>query len=588
MYCTNCGKELPNTSKFCIYCGAEVTPKANTEINNLLVTKEPKNSVEEPNKPELNTEVINEVSTNSGATKSNHIQMNSGASDSVMSSATAISKELDQVPRELDQVPKGLDLIPKEIDHVHSGMTPRQATPKKRTGILLIAIGCLVGVLILGSVGFYFLIQNRMMKQAETVVALFDDEEFEKAQDIYSRYQGKNRAFNKNIIEELKIRIESIKEEYLAERMGYETAMDHILAISAFEIVELYELTDNSIAWIIMIGSSRDSYQQAKAFFDQGDYEGAIAEYQLVVQEDPYYYNLAVNEMAIAEQALLEEEQRQQEEVRINEIREAALAEAAYYEQYNDYMSAITAIENGLIDIPEDEVLSEKLAYYQELGSMSQQANNITSTLYEHTYFEQDIKLLTVTMELPKLNGDSYAYHKINQVFEDFLQGYLVSNDTWAEDTKAYAYDVNFYTNSLDFTYTVQYNRDGLLCIMLEGYSFTGGVHGYPIRLVYTFDLATGELLNLSDLMAVDENEFWPVVIGQLQQVIDEYPEGYWGDAQSMIGERGYDYDSMDYYLTEEGICIFFYPYDLASYAMGFVEAVVPYEGNEWMFNLMY
>lgn len=568
MYCTKCGKELVNTGKFCIYCGEAVTPLADNEASDLQVTKEPKNSLEKFGTSNSTSEVEEVLATN--AEKVDDIQVAAEA-PAIKVNDTVVSNTSNEI---------------KEIDQVHSDMTAKQVAPKNKTGIIFIAVGCLVGVLILGGVGLYFLAQNRITKQAEAVVALFDKQEYEEAQNIYNKYHNKSKAFNQNLKEELEFRITSIKEEYLADRIDYKEALEQLFAISSFGIEELYELTDNSIEWVMMIGSSRDSYQLAKTYFLQGDYESAITEYQSVIEEDPYYYSLAINEMAIAEQALEEEEQLRQEEARINEIREEALSGAAYYEQYNDYTSAIEVIDEALIEIPRDEVLSEKLAYYQELSNMSLQANDITSMYYEHSYYEEDQEILTISIELPVLNGNYYVYSKINQVFENFLQGVIVSNDTWAEDIREYVNEEYFYPNFLEYSYSVQYNKGGLLCIILEGYSYTGGAHGYPIRAVYTFDLSTGELLNLNDLMAIDENEFWPVVISQLQLIMDEDPGAYWGDAQSLIGDRGDDYTTIDYYLTEEGICIFFYPYDLSSYAMGFVEVVVPYVGNEWMFEL--
>jgi rRNA maturation endonuclease Nob1 len=35
MYCLNCGKEIPDISKFCLYCGTELSVKNDNAIINV-------------------------------------------------------------------------------------------------------------------------------------------------------------------------------------------------------------------------------------------------------------------------------------------------------------------------------------------------------------------------------------------------------------------------------------------------------------------------------------------------------------------------------------------------------------------------
>ncbi|NLK99738.1 MAG: DUF3298 domain-containing protein [Clostridiales bacterium] len=43
--------------------------------------------------------------------------------------------------------------------------------------------------------------------------------------------------------------------------------------------------------------------------------------------------------------------------------------------------------------------------------------------------------------------------------------------------------------------------------------------------------------------------------------------------------------DSLNYYISEDSICIYYFPYDLASYARGFVDIIISYKGNEGIFS---
>lgn len=50
--------------------------------------------------------------------------------------------------------------------------------------------------------------------------------------------------------------------------------------------------------------------------------------------------------------------------------------------------------------------------------------------------------------------------------------------------------------------YQVTFNEHGLISVVFDNYTFTGGAHGSPERVSYTFVLATGALLALADVFA--------------------------------------------------------------------------------------
>ena len=100
-----------------------------------------------------------------------------------------------------------------------------------------------------------------------------------------------------------------------------------------------------------------------------------------------------------------------------------------------------------------------------------------------------------------------------------------------------------------------------------------------PYRVPHTFDLHTGEELDLSFFVANAEEEFNDIVIGQFIKIYDVDPLLYWDDAIEIVRES-VSFDS-PFYLNEDGVVIYFGPYELAPYAAGFVEIVVPYEELE-------
>ena len=100
-----------------------------------------------------------------------------------------------------------------------------------------------------------------------------------------------------------------------------------------------------------------------------------------------------------------------------------------------------------------------------------------------------------------------------------------------------------------------------------------------PYWIPHTFDLHTGEELGLSFFVANDEAEFKDIVTEQFIKMYDVNPEWYWDGAIETVRET-VNFES-PFYLSEDGLVIYYGPYDLAAYAAGFVEIVVPYENLE-------
>ena len=123
---------------------------------------------------------------------------------------------------------------------------------------------------------------------------------------------------------------------------------------------------------------------------------------------------------------------------------------------------------------------------------------------------------------------------------------------------------------------TVYYFNEHFISFTQRNYDYTGGAHGMPYWVPYNFDLETGEQLKLSDIVANSEEEFKEIVTAQFEKMYAVDPEIYWDNAVDSV----YEWTTMEslFYLKEEGLVIYYGPYDLASYAAGFQEIVVPYE----------
>ena len=97
----------------------------------------------------------------------------------------------------------------------------------------------------------------------------------------------------------------------------------------------------------------------------------------------------------------------------------------------------------------------------------------------------------------------------------------------------------------------------------------------FGIKICYTFDLETGNELMLSDIVADDEGTLKEIVTRYFTEIYNEDPDEYWDDATATVNEN----TSLQspFYLSDKGVVFYYGPYELAPYAGGFKEVVVPY-----------
>lgn len=127
----------------------------------------------------------------------------------------------------------------------------------------------------------------------------------------------------------------------------------------------------------------------------------------------------------------------------------------------------------------------------------------------------------------------------------------------------------------------------GLLWSELDYYM--GAAHPMPYTVFRIYDRETGEELYLDDILASSEEEFNAVVTRKFEEKYGEYE--VWQERLRDISEEvgfleGHHLKAGDYYLTEEGLVYYFGIYEVASYAEGFPEVLIPYDELEWKIDL--
>lgn len=216
-------------------------------------------------------------------------------------------------------------------------------------------------------------------------------------------------------------------------------------------------------------------------------------------------------------------------------------------------------------------VLNDHLGYTSTLDQSAHTLNLMPHELNDITIITEKITETipeaSITVEYPQIKGmkNVKAEKSINTLFQSKAQEFVQRSVKAAKENQPSPNDSKYeYIGN----YTATFNRDGLLSILLQTYSYSGGAHGISIREGLTFRLKDGKRLSLDELLKGNPNYrqiIDPAIAKQLEQT-----DGYFGNFKT-IGENP------SYYLKDDGVMIFFQLYDYLPYAFGFPEYYFPF-----------
>jgi hypothetical protein len=95
-------------------------------------------------------------------------------------------------------------------------------------------------------------------------------------------------------------------------------------------------------------------------------------------------------------------------------------------------------------------------------------------------------------------------------------------------------------------------------------YEFTGGAHGLTNIKSFNYDLVKEKELKLEDLFKANSN-YKEVINNHIKEEISKQPEIYFQGQDGFSSIK----DNQDFYISDEGIVIYFSLYDIAPYSSG-------------------
>ena len=201
-----------------------------------------------------------------------------------------------------------------------------------------------------------------------------------------------------------------------------------------------------------------------------------------------------------------------------------------------------------------------------------------------------NINMLTLNIKYPIVNihNNPHAERKINNQIRMQVNEYIRY-----VTTTLYNEAINTYTDSLKnnfpfhgyeayMEYTITYNDNCFLSLFTDKYEFTGGAHGNTIRTSNTWELCTGEHIYLycffnshTDHKTLLTRE----IIKQAENNLVDNPGIYFDDYKDLIIKN---FNPSSFFMSPNGITIYYQQYDIAPYSTGIVEFTIPYRSIGW------
>lgn len=137
-----------------------------------------------------------------------------------------------------------------------------------------------------------------------------------------------------------------------------------------------------------------------------------------------------------------------------------------------------------------------------------------------------------------------------------------------------------FFPYEFDVSYKITYNEDCMVSLYSDQYEFTGGAHGQTDRTSETWDLETGRELQLGDFYRnqpgyLRDIQTW--IEYEIAERLAADPGAYFDDAPKLLRST---FQAGNFYLTPQGIVVFYQHYDIAPYSSGIPEFLFPFSGK--------
>lgn len=189
------------------------------------------------------------------------------------------------------------------------------------------------------------------------------------------------------------------------------------------------------------------------------------------------------------------------------------------------------------------------------------------------------------------LNGSMPGDEAINEKIQEITDSMIKNAAGVGVDEEEYHEEAYYMEGSVTCEVDLSYYNDRYIGLLWSGYDdYSGAAHGMPYTDFRLYDRGTGEELYLDDILASSEEELNAIVTRMFEERHDGDEIWEWG-LEYISENAGFLEDhhlkAGAYYLTEEGLVYYFGAYEVASYAEGMPEVLIPYDELNWKIDLL-
>lgn len=209
----------------------------------------------------------------------------------------------------------------------------------------------------------------------------------------------------------------------------------------------------------------------------------------------------------------------------------------------------------------------------------------ITPSVLRNTLSFNGIPVMVYNIKYPVFTStcSQAAVRSINQFYsslakekEDYCKTVLYPQ---AVESARYIQnnDPPFHSYEYDMVYKVTFSSGCIASLYVDQYTFMGGAHGSTVRTSDTWNLSTGERISLQDLY-LREPLYRQIVRLRIQYqiagLLKDNPASFFDDYPKLLLNT---FNPDSFYLSPDGVMIYFQQYDIAPYASGLPEFLLPY-----------
>ena len=203
-------------------------------------------------------------------------------------------------------------------------------------------------------------------------------------------------------------------------------------------------------------------------------------------------------------------------------------------------------------------------------------------------YNQNGDAVLKVALEYPQLmmSGPTQGVRWINQnymnqinVFWNYIKTKLLQSAISDYNERKENNDTMI-PHEVNLNFYPSYQDNCTVSFYYDEYEYTGGAHGSTVRNSDTWNYDSGYTYQLKDFFPYDMNYRSFLINEIINQINDQVATGdqsYFDNYAELVHDT---FQARNYYLTPEGIVIYFQQYDIAPYSSGIREFLIPYQSG--------